>query len=532
MISRFLAWGTSLFILLLILELGMRLIGQGPPVRITQPDAMLGWMNVPDGTFHRATSEFDVRFTFNDLGLRDDEITAQRAPGEKRIVVLGDSFVLGYTVDRKDHFVDLLEARLAEIAPAGTRYQVVNAGVEGFSTDQEVLLLERLVRDAKIVQRGDVVVLCMYQNDLYWNDQPAYGGAKKPLLPFAAGDRGEVRLETATIDTQRSSWLKRNSAIANLFAGADAPPMENVPGVGEVFAEWGVFLRQEPAYITRAVTRTEGILIAFHKYCEREGFQPLVALVPDKVEVSTLARDGFQTRFPAGAAIDPMRATSVFADACRRAGIDGVHLLDPLNPGEGEPRLFARDADPPLHYEIDWHFSPEGNRRFADALAHRLRKAPFSAGLAALPARPATVAPPDHTGGVPTWLYVIGTLWLVLSVLYVRAYCDEKAWLAPLKVAALLAFIVLVFNLVSLLGQVLPRSVAHRLPGILVGLILAFVLWSVRKKLGTIFELFGVFIDRGHWYMVPLLTILLSIGTLLIVAASNPFVAPFIYTLF
>ncbi|MEO6710106.1 MAG: DUF5989 family protein [Planctomycetota bacterium] len=37
---------------------------------------------------------------------------------------------------------------------------------------------------------------------------------------------------------------------------------------------------------------------------------------------------------------------------------------------------------------------------------------------------------------------------------------------------------------------------------------------------------------RGHWYLMPLLVVLLSIGSLLVVAASSPLIAPFIYTLF
>jgi len=37
---------------------------------------------------------------------------------------------------------------------------------------------------------------------------------------------------------------------------------------------------------------------------------------------------------------------------------------------------------------------------------------------------------------------------------------------------------------------------------------------------------------RGHWYLMPLLVVLLTIGSLLVVAASSPLIAPFIYTLF
>ena len=62
--------------------------------------------------------------------------------------------------------------------------------------------------------------------------------------------------------------------------------------------------------------------------------------------------------------------------------------------------------------------------------------------------------------------------------------------------------------------------------------IIVFLLWKLRKRMGIIMELYMSFTHRGHWYMMPLLAIMLAIGSLLIVAASSPFVAPFIYTLF
>ena len=51
-------------------------------------------------------------------------------------------------------------------------------------------------------------------------------------------------------------------------------------------------------------------------------------------------------------------------------------------------------------------------------------------------------------------------------------------------------------------------------------------------KLSIIREVYGSFLRRGLWYMIPLLVAMLSIGGLLVVASSSPFLAPFIYTLF
>jgi hypothetical protein len=65
-----------------------------------------------------------------------------------------------------------------------------------------------------------------------------------------------------------------------------------------------------------------------------------------------------------------------------------------------------------------------------------------------------------------------------------------------------------------------------------VGGLLIFIAYKLGRRLTTISELLWAFSRRGHWYLMPLVVVLLSIGSLLVVAASSPLVAPFIYTLF
>ena len=38
--------------------------------------------------------------------------------------------------------------------------------------------------------------------------------------------------------------------------------------------------------------------------------------------------------------------------------------------------------------------------------------------------------------------------------------------------------------------------------------------------------------DRGHWYVLPVLVVLVTIGLVLVAAAASPVLSPFIYTLF
>ena len=62
--------------------------------------------------------------------------------------------------------------------------------------------------------------------------------------------------------------------------------------------------------------------------------------------------------------------------------------------------------------------------------------------------------------------------------------------------------------------------------------ILGFLLVKSWSHLAIIWEVYWSFVRQGYWYMIPLLVAMLTIGNLLIVASSSPFIAPFIYTLF
>ncbi len=56
-------------------------------------------------------------------------------------------------------------------------------------------------------------------------------------------------------------------------------------------------------------------------------------------------------------------------------------------------------------------------------------------------------------------------------------------------------------------------------------------LQMARRRFGIVGELLGFFWGNKRWWMVPMITVLLLFGILMIVAQSSA-IAPFIYTLF
>ncbi len=86
---------------------------------------------------------FEVRVRTNAFGMREREITPTPAPGVRRVLVLGDSATFGEGVASEEAFPAVLERELGRRAAAGDgRWEVLNAGVEGYNTVAEVAWLE------------------------------------------------------------------------------------------------------------------------------------------------------------------------------------------------------------------------------------------------------------------------------------------------------------------------------------------------------------------------------------------------------
>jgi len=98
--------------------------------RLFRPDPYVGHVLAPDVTTRFTTAEFSTTIAINPQGIRDDEPVGPKEPGERRIVVLGDSIVFAVQVEHHETFCELLEARL-NARGDGTRYRVLNAGVQG-----------------------------------------------------------------------------------------------------------------------------------------------------------------------------------------------------------------------------------------------------------------------------------------------------------------------------------------------------------------------------------------------------------------
>ena len=133
---------------------------------VARHNVVLGWDARPGARAEVDGAEVEI----NDDGQRGPAVPLERGPGERRVLLLGDAFIEGAGVPEPD----TLRAQLQRLMPASA--QVLNAGVAGFSTDQELLLYR--ARGRRL--HPDVVVLGFVSDDVYGNTASRVGVDRKP----------------------------------------------------------------------------------------------------------------------------------------------------------------------------------------------------------------------------------------------------------------------------------------------------------------------------------------------------------------
>jgi lysophospholipase L1-like esterase len=151
-------------------EVGFRLAGYTPlydvyskPSLFWVHDDELGWAHEPgaSGVYvgpRPFPIEFETPVRINSDGLRGPELGPKR-PDDYRVLVLGDSVVAGFEVPYAETFTALMEERLQR--RLGVPVRVVNAGVRGYGTDQELLYYSERGRALE----PDLVLLVFSTND-------------------------------------------------------------------------------------------------------------------------------------------------------------------------------------------------------------------------------------------------------------------------------------------------------------------------------------------------------------------------------
>jgi hypothetical protein len=158
-------------------------------------DADLGWAPIPNSSSTITTAR-TIHVQHNSLGFRDIEFERDGRPA---MLFIGDSFVWGVDAEADERFTDLLRSH-------NSNFRIVNAGISGYGTDQEYLLLQRIW---PTIQPNVVVLIFCTANDRLDNGTNIrYDGYQKPY--FASAPDGRLVLRGQPVPTSRQLYIKQN----------------------------------------------------------------------------------------------------------------------------------------------------------------------------------------------------------------------------------------------------------------------------------------------------------------------------------
>ncbi len=226
---KLLVLGMSILISVLAVEGALRLLYDVPPNWLepqTQhlEEPLLGWI-LPQND---RSFTIDAPVRTNSLGLRDDEMPIEKPPGETRILSLGDSFTFALGVRFEDLYVQMLERRLNEDQPS-RKFQVINAGVAGYNTTQELIYL---MADG-LRYEPDLITIGFYWNDLLGNDKPL------PAIDGPIRREEATQRESSSAGHSLPAWIRNPlrkslvlylgvTRVENLIAAFGAPENEMI----------------------------------------------------------------------------------------------------------------------------------------------------------------------------------------------------------------------------------------------------------------------------------------------------------------
>ncbi|MBC8030224.1 MAG: SGNH/GDSL hydrolase family protein [Pyrinomonadaceae bacterium] len=386
-----------------VAEIALRLVGYSYPEFYTV-DQLRGYALRPGAEgWYRKEGEAYIRI--NSDGLRDREHSTTKPPNTIRIAVLGDSYPEALSVSQEEAFWSVMEGRLQECgAFAGKRVEVLNFGVSGYGTAQELLTL----RDDVWKYSPDVVMLAMTTNNDIADNSRAL--KKTDEIPYFVYRDNQLTLDDS-FKTSRSfvwrqsaisgagRWLRDHSRFVQaIIQGHHAlkirlaswravespnakpepsPPVaqeqatqrqDQLSSSDELGIDNLIYLEPGNAEWNNAWRVTEGLITLMHDEVKTRGAQFVVVTLSNGIQVvpNPHVREAFEKRL---GITDIFSPDNRIKSACTREGIPVITLAPELQKSAVSSNTFLHGFGENIG---NGHWNPAGHRKAGELIAKKL----------------------------------------------------------------------------------------------------------------------------------------------------------------
>lgn len=366
-----LAFGLGLGILLA--EAVLRVVGLASPSPY-QPDLICGSRLKPNYAGWQ-TQEGRVFFQTNSAGFRDREHAVNKPADTLRVVVLGDSYCEALQVELEQTFWAVCQRELNACDPVpGKKIEVLNAGVSGYGTAQELLMLRHHLSQYD----PDVVILAFLTgNDIRNNSRELETDLLKPFFIW----QDEKLVLDDSFRQQpffTSKWIRfkdkliTSSRLMTLLYRIKHR-RETAPQSATAGAELGLddFIYAEP---TQPVHReawqlTERVIEQMHKETQAKDATLVVVTLTNGIQIhpDRAKRDAFAAKLGVP---DLTYADRRVAEFAKQLGCKAITLVDRMAAHAEQHQVYLHGFENTQLGEGHWNV--EGHRLAGEILAAEL----------------------------------------------------------------------------------------------------------------------------------------------------------------
>ena len=334
-----------------------------------KPGASFEWQGEGDRSFIRANKD----------GLRDREHTKEKPPKTFRIAVLGDSFAEALQVPMENTFWWKMRKQLNKQCTAlgDRKVEVINFGVQGYGTDQELITLRH-----KVWQYSpDLVILAFLPgNDIINNSKKLEFSQRKPFFVYKNGElvldksglnisqRQHNYLEFSSVD-YLPTWLVNHSRILRLVRQIDLNNKKRLVDAADKKRSANNFQEPIDPVWKEAWQVTEGLITLMNQEVKTKKADFMILILSSGVQVNPepMMRQSYVKRFGIKDLYYPNQRIKALGDRLNITTLDTVPRL----------REYAETNKTCVHgfpnaMHCDGHWNSQGHEQVAQLMAENL----------------------------------------------------------------------------------------------------------------------------------------------------------------
>lgn len=301
-------------------------------IPLAKTDPVLGYVNNPGAIAHVVGPEFTVDYQITEQGFRDPAIhTVDAEPGVVRILLVGDSYTVGHGVQYEQSWPALVREYFKR---DGKSVEIINAGVAGYSTTQEVLYLEQLLEK----YHPQIAVIGFVTHDVATNRPIDESGAVANIAEGAAVSVGaEKKSSLHSVALLKRILISNDYLYSRVYVSTSRRKWYEVPP-----SDW----------LADQFEITRSLLARAAELCRQTDTDLVVLSMPQLFQVLVEAK-GMNIE-----GLDVKNTDSVFTSFSKEERFTWIPALPDL------AAEYAQDGED-LYYRMDGHFNSRGNKVFA-----------------------------------------------------------------------------------------------------------------------------------------------------------------------